>query len=255
MINVTIWNEFYHERTEPIVREVHPEGLHMTLKKGLEDPEFNITTATLNMPDQGLPDEVLNQTDVLLWWGHARHWEVSDELVEKIVRRVNDGMGLIVLHSGHHSKLFTRLCGTTGNLRWREIGEHCNVWTVNPAHPIARGIPEMFRLEHEEMYGEPFVIPNPDEVVFISWFQGGDVFRSGVTYHRGNGKIFYFQPGHETYRSYYDENALHVLKNAIRWAYNDYRIHTECRHIPEPCEEFEHADLPGLTDHPDASNR
>lgn len=251
-INVTIWNENYHERVEPIVKNVHPDGLHGTLKNLLQSDDFNITTATLDMPEQGLPDDVLNNTDVLMWWGHAQHGAVSDELVEKIYNRVNAGMGLIVLHSGHHSKVFRRMMGTSGNLKWREASESCRIWTVTPNHPIARGVPENFKLDHEEMYGEPFVIPNPDEVVFISWFQGGNVFRSGVTYHRGNGRIFYFQPGHETYRSYYDENVGKVLKNAIRWAYNPDPFDTPCVHEAVSTEPFEvDEEIPGLTSHPD----
>ena len=159
---------------------------------------------------------------------HAGHELVEDALVEKICTRVNDGMGLVVLHSGHHSKIFRRMTGTNCNLRWREEGERCEISTVLPTHPIAKGVPQMFDLDHEEMYGEPFVIPNPDEVVFISWFQGGNVFRSGVTYHRGNGKIFYFQPGHETYRSYYNENVLKVIHNAINWTYNPDAANIPC---------------------------
>lgn len=252
MINVTIWNEFYHEKCEPVVQQIHPDGIHNTLKRGIACDDFNITTATLDMPEQGLPKEVLDNTDVLVWWGHARHWAVDDALVERIFDRVNNGMGLVVLHSGHHSKIFRRMTGCNANLKWREMGEACQVWTVTPSHPIAQGIPEHFRLEHEEMYGEPFVIPNPDEIVFMSWFQGGNVFRSGCTFHRGNGRIFYFQPGHETYRSYYDENVLHVISNAIKWAYNPNKFEIECRWEEQPLEKFEVTEeLHGLTHHPD----
>ncbi len=251
-IQVTIWNECIHEKSEPVVQAIHPNGLHNTLKAGLECPEFEIRTATLDEPCQGLPDDVLNSTDVLLWWGHAGHELVENELVEKICTRVNDGMGLIVLHSGHHSRIFRRMTGTNCNLRWREEGERCEVSTVLPSHPIAKDVPLMFDIEHEEMYGEPFVIPNPDEVVFISWFQGGNVFRSGVTFHRGTGKIFYFQPGHETYRSYYNENVLKVIHNAIKWAYNPEPANIPCvwenkSRIPFTVDES----LGGLTHHPD----
>ncbi len=250
-INVTIWNENVHEKVEPIVANIHPEGLHGTLKNLIACDDFAITTATLDMPEQGLPADVLNKTDVLIWWGHAAHGAVEDSLVERIYDRVNAGMGLIVLHSGHHSKIFRRMTGTTCNLKWREAGESCRIWTVIPTHPIARGIPESFKLEHEEMYGEPFVIPNPDEVVFMSWFQGGNVFRSGVTYYRGNGRIFYFQPGHETYRSYYDENVGKVISNAVRWAYNPNAFDTPCVWEKDSTEPFTvDEDLPGLTSHP-----
>jgi len=243
MIRLTIWNENYHEKTNDYVRALHPDGIHMTLAKGLADPEFFIRTATLDEPEQGLPDELLNDTDVLIWWGHARHKYVSDELAFRIVQRVNDGMGIIFLHSSHKSKPFKYLLGTQGDLRWREIGEHCNIWTATPSHPIAQGIPEMFRIDHEEMYGEPFGIPTPEDVVFISWFAGGDVFRSGVTFRRGSGKIFYFQPGHETFRSYEHPIVLRVIKNAVFWAKSDTAAPLTTRQIKQPAEELDPAAL------------
>ena len=219
-IKVTIWNEFRHEKSDEEVRNVYPDGIHEELKKQLGvNKEFVIKTATLDEPENGLTDEVLNNTDVLLWWGHMSHEEVLDEVVEKVRQRVLHGMGLIVLHSGHGSKIFTKLCGTnTGELKWREEGEKERLWVVDYSHPIVEGIEEYIELEHEEMYGEPFGIPAPDELVFISWFAGGEVFRSGVTYKRGLGKIFYFRPGHESYPTYKDKNVIKVLTNAINWA-------------------------------------
>jgi len=227
-INVTIWNENVHEKTSPEVQAIYPDGLHNAIAKGIACDDFNIKVATLDMPECGLDEKTLNETDVLFWWGHAAHGQVPDDLVERIYRRVLDGMGLIVLHSGHHSKIFTKLMGTPCNLRWREAGERCRVWTVNPNHPITQGVPPMFTVEHDEMYGEPFVIPDPDELIFISWFKGGEVFRSGCTYHRGCGRIFYFQNGHETYPVYYNEDVLKVLSNATRWAYNPNGRYLDC---------------------------
>ncbi len=243
MIKLTIWNENYHEKTNEYVHMLHPEGIHMTLAKGLADPEFLIRTATLDEPDQGLPDEVLDDTDVLIWWGHVRHKRVPDELAFKIVQRVNDGMGAIFLHSAHRSKPYRYLIGTGGDLRWREVGEHCNVWTATPSHPIAQGIPEVFRIDHEEMYGEPYGIPTPEDVVFISWFAGGDVFRSGVTFRRGSGKIFYFQPGHETFRSYEHPIVLKIIKNAVFWAADRTPAPLTTREIPESVEPLDPATL------------
>ncbi|WP_273322819.1 ThuA domain-containing protein [Vallitalea guaymasensis] len=219
-IKVTIWNEFRHEKSDEEVRKVYPNGIHEELKKQLGvDKQLVIRTATLDEPENGLTDEVLNDTDVLLWWGHMSHEEVLDEVVEKVRQRVLHGMGLIVLHSGHGSKIFTKLCGTnTGELKWREQGEKERLWVVDYSHPIVEGIGEYIELEHEEMYGEPFGIPAPDELVFISWFAGGEVFRSGVTYKRGLGKIFYFRPGHESYPTYKNEDVIKVIKNAVKWA-------------------------------------
>ena len=222
MIRVTIWNEFVHETEQNAVgdecRKWYPEGIHNALKNNLAAPDLEIRTACLAQPAQGLPDELLNSTDVLLWWGHCAHGEVEDALVSRIQDRVLGGMGLIVLHSGHKSKIFQRMLGTSCSLVWREIGERERVWTVDPSHPIAQGVPASFPIEHTEMYGEPFGIPDDGKLVFLSWYQGGNVFRSGVCFQRDRGKIFYFAPGHETLPIYHNTNVIKVLSNAIRWA-------------------------------------
>ena len=221
-VRATVWGENVHETTNQIVSGIYPEGMHSQIAKMLgAEGDIETRTATLQQEEHGLSEEVLDNTDVLLWWGHAAHGDVADEIVERVMKRVWQGMGLIVLHSGHFSKIFKRLMGTPCALKWREAGERERVWVVNPSHPIAKGLPEFFELENEEMYGEPFSVPEPMETVFISWFQGGEVFRSGLTYKRGAGKIFYFQPGHETYPTYYDENIGMVLRNSVRWAYNE----------------------------------
>lgn len=217
MICVTIWNEFFHEKSEP-VKSLYPEGMHRAIAKGIAANDLDIHCVALEDPDQGLPDDLLENTDVLLWWGHRAHQKVSDELVAKIRQRVLNGMGLMVLHSGHDSKVFKAVLATSCSLRWRQIGERERLWTVDPSHPIVRNIPPSFVLEHEEMYGEPFGIPDDAKIIFLSWFQGGDVFRSGVTFQRGAGKIFYFAPGHEAFPTYYDKNVLTVIGNAVRWA-------------------------------------
>ncbi|MFQ6094591.1 MAG: ThuA domain-containing protein [Candidatus Bathyarchaeia archaeon] len=218
-IRVTVWNEFRHERENPQIAKIYPEGIHGAIAKYLSNlPEVEVRTATLDEPEHGLTDEVVKNTDVLVWWGHMAHSEVKDEVVEKVYRRiVLEGMGLIVLHSAHFSKIFKRLMGTTCNLKWREAGEKERLWVVTQGHPIAEGIDHYFEVEHAEMYGEHFDIPQPDELVFISWFQGGEVFRSGCCFYRGMGKIFYFRPGHETYPIYHEPNVLKVIGNAVYW--------------------------------------
>ena len=218
-IRVTVWGENVHEKTHKVVSDIYPKGMHGCIADALnQDKEITAITATLDQPEHGLTDEVLAKTDVLTWWGHKDHGAVADEVVERVARRVWEGMGLIVLHSGHHAKIFKRLLGTNADLVWREAGEKERVWVCNPGHAIAQGLGTYFELPEEEMYGEPFGIPNPDEVVFVSWFQGGEAFRSGVTYRRGAGKMFYFRPGHETYPTYHDKNVQLVLKNAVKWA-------------------------------------
>lgn len=216
---ITVWNEFRHEKIDAEVSSLYPKGLHGAIKDFLdEEDDFEVRTATLDEPENGLTDEVINSTDVLIWWGHMAHSEMRDEIVEKLYKRVLSGMGLIVLHSGHYSKIFTKLMGTSCSLKWRQVGEKERLWVVEPNHPIAEGIGEYIELEHEEMYGERFDIPAPDTLVFTSWFKGGEVFRSGCCYNRGYGKIFYFRPGHESYPTFYNKEIQKVIKNAVRWA-------------------------------------
>ncbi|MBE4909125.1 ThuA domain-containing protein [Bacillus luteolus] len=218
MVKVTVWNENRHEQKDQEVRDVYPEGIHGAIAAFLENEDFEVRTATLDEAEHGLTEEVLNSTDVLLWWGHIAHEEVQDEIVERVKQRVLDGMGLIVLHSGHFSKIFKTLMGTSCDLKWREANEKERIWIVDPSHPIVEGLGEYIELEREEMYGEHFDIPAPDELVMVSWFQGGEVFRSGCTYRRGNGKVFYFRPGHETYPTYYNVEVQKVISNAVKWA-------------------------------------
>jgi trehalose utilization protein len=216
---VTVWNEYRHERHNQRIAAIYPDGIHATIAAALRAHGFvDVRTATLDEPEHGLSEETLAATDVLLWWGHAAHDEVGDAIVERVQQRVLDGMGLIVLHSGHFSKIFKRLMGTTCNLKWREANDHERLWVVAPSHPITEGLGEYIMIEHEEMYGEHFDVPPPETLVFVSWFSGGEVFRSGCCYTRGQGKIFYFRPGHETLPTYHHPDVQRVIANAVRWA-------------------------------------
>jgi trehalose utilization protein len=219
-VRVTVWNEHRHERKDERVAKLYPKGIHGAIAEYLDgQPDIvKVRTATLDEPEHGLTEEVLADTDVLTWWGHMAHGEVRDEIVARVHARVLDGMGLIVLHSGHYSKIFTKLMGTSCSLKWREMGEKERLWVINPAHPIAAGIGEYIELEHTEMYGERFDIPAPDDLIFVSWFAGGEVFRSGCCFYRGRGKIFYFRPGHETFPIYHHPDVLRVIYNAVLWA-------------------------------------
>ena len=216
-MKVTVWNEYIHEREYPEVGKIYPEGIHNCIREFLEKDGHQVRTATLDMPECGLTEEVLNDTDVLIWWGHCAHDRVPDEIADRVKRHVLRGMGFIPLHSSHLCKPLQMLLGTSMCLRWRH-GDKEKLCCIKPSHPIAENVPMQFWLPQEEMYGEHFDIPDPDEIVFLGWFEGGEVFRSGCTWTRGRGKIFYFQPGHEEYPVYYDKNVQQIIKNAVKWA-------------------------------------
>jgi trehalose utilization protein len=233
-IRVVVWGEFRHEKKNLQVSEIYPEGMHETIATNLRRiVSLDVATAWLDQDDQhGLGGDVLDQTDVLIWWGHMAHGEVSDEVVARVQQRVLEGMGLIVLHSGHYSKIFKALMGTTCSLKWRESTDKERLWNIAPHHPITQGIGEFFEIPAEEMYGEPFGIPAPDELIFISWFTGGEVFRSGATWQRGNGRVFYFRPGHETYPTYHQAEVQRVIGNAVLWARQTVRVPDCCPNSP-----------------------
>lgn len=218
-IRVTVWNEFRHEKKKENVKALYPDGLHAKIKEFLDEcDDLEVRLAALDDPDQGLPDEVLDNTDVLIWWGHVAHNEVDDALAEKIRDRVYTGkMGFVPLHSAHKSKPFMRIVGTNGNLSWGRNQKEI-VWNLMPTHPVAAGIPDHFLIEEEELYSEPFFIPQPDALVFCGWYEDGNIFRGGAAFLRGAGKIFYFQPGHETCKSFYNPYVQRIIKNAVHWA-------------------------------------
>ena len=232
MIRVLVWNEYEHERTEADIAKIYPQGIHQAIADFLgQEEDFSVRTATLLDEHAGITREVLAETDVLIWWGHCAHSLVPDDAVEMIREAVLAGMGFIALHSAHHSKPFRALLGTSCNLTWRESGDREVLWVIEPSHPITRDIDRFFVLEHEETYGEPFVIPTPDKLLLIGNFSGGEVFRSGCLYERGNGKIFYFQPGHEAYPTFYQPVIQSILRNAVRYVAPVYRQEVTCPHV------------------------
>ncbi len=242
-IRVTVWNEYRHEKKSEKIAGLYPKGIHGAIAGFLNDQMgIKAGTATLDEPEHGLTEEVLENTDVLIWWGHMAHREVKDEIVDRVQRYVLNGMGLIALHSAHFSKIFKRMMGSACSLKWREIGEKNRMWVTAPGHPIVEGLGEYFEIPHTEMYGEFFDIPQPDVQVFISWFQGGEVFRSGCCFYRGRGKIFYFQPGHETYPIYHQKEVQQVITNAVRWAAPvkvvEFRDMVRAPHIRESMEDI-----------------
>lgn len=232
MLKVTIWNEFRHEKINPAVAKIYPDGIHEAIKKRLlEKGAYDIKTAALDEPECGLSEDVLQATDVLIWWGHKAHHEVPDEVAERVVKHVHSGMGFIALHSAHLSKPFKRLMGTTCTLKWRKSGEKERLWNLCPTHPIMQGIGEYFELEHVEMYGERFDIPAPDQILMMSWYPGGEVFRSALTWTRGNGRIFYFKPGHETFPIYENKNVQTIIHNAVNWCAPVVRQELTCPNV------------------------
>lgn len=239
MPHITVWNEYRHEKTDEEVRAIYPTGIHHAIADFLSQAGYSVGTATLDQPEHGLTDDILDKTDVLIWWGHMAHDEVADAIVDRIQEHILAGMGLIVLHSAHFSKIFKRMMGTTCNLRWREVGEKERLWCVASGHPIAKGVEPYFELPHTEMYGEFFDIPEPDVLVFVSWFAGGEVFRSGCAWQRGLGRVFYFRPGHETYPIFKDAKVQRVIINACQWAARGEQTQPFFGHVPEPLEKLD----------------
>jgi trehalose utilization protein len=220
-VRAVVWGENHHEQVDQYVRDLYPEGMHEAIASGVRavlGARAEVSTATLQQAEHGLTEERLAETDVLLWWGHKQHGAVADEVVDRVQRHVLAGMGLIVLHSGHFSKIFRRLMGTSCTLNWRATGDEELVWTVAPGHPLTEGVPHPIRIPAQEMYGEHFDIPAPDELVFVSGFSGGEVFRSGCTFRRGRGRIFYFSPGDQHFPVYRHTDVLRVIANGVTWA-------------------------------------
>jgi trehalose utilization protein len=231
-LTVTVWSEYRshkdvgewmsqgQKRQAKAAADVYPEGIHTVIAKFLSAAGFEVQTATLDEPSHGLTPTVLDSTDVLVWWSHYLNDEVSDKIVDRVYERVNDGMGLIVLHSARNSKIFKRLMGTSC-----EVGENRNddeteiLWVLDRTHPIVAGLEtDSIEIPESQIMGEPFEIPEPMKVVFTSWIQGGEVFRSGCCFKRNEGRIFFFGPGHETHPVYYQPVVHEILVNSVRWA-------------------------------------
>ncbi|MDG9701395.1 ThuA domain-containing protein [Streptomyces sp. DH37] len=216
-ISVTVWTECGPD--DAAVSAVYPEGMHGAIAGGLAPhADLRVRTATMDEEDHGLGGTVLDETDVLFWWGHNRHDEVDGGIVARVRARVLEGMGLVALHSSAESAVFRSLMGTSGRISGWRHGDREVVWTVDVTHPVAAGVPQPMVIPEQEMYAEPFDVPAPDELVFLSSFAGGEVFRSGIAWRRGLGRVLYFSPGHEEYPVYRREDVRTVLANAAFWA-------------------------------------
>ncbi|MFH1372026.1 MAG: ThuA domain-containing protein [Planctomycetota bacterium] len=215
---VVVWSE----GTAP--KNVYPNDICGAIAEGLKElKDWDVVEARLSDPNQGLPDELLNRADVLIWWGHKKHNQVRDGLVDKIVSRVKDeGMGFISLHSSHFARPNIKLMGTPCS--WKEYLGDSNTLKItvkDPNHPIARGV-EDFTIYHDERYSEPYAVPQPLAVVFEGTYTldngGTDTSRQGLTWEIGKGRVFYFQPGHETNPVFFDPNIRRIISNAVEWA-------------------------------------
>lgn len=215
--NVLVWSE------ETVHDDVYPNDINSAVAEHLnEHPEFVAQAVHIDEPDQGVSEDRLEWADALVWWGHARHDDVREETVDRVEEYVTEeGVGFLALHSAHYALTFKRLVGASGDLgevRWEDIppGETEELEVVDPDHPIAAGV-EDFTLPEVEMFGEPFDVPEPDDVVLHSTFPEGGEFRSLCTFTFGAARGAYFRPGHEEFRIYHDENVRRVVANAVRW--------------------------------------
>ena len=243
IVRVLVWDE--NPGNAPA--DVYPNGIRGAIAEGLNRPDKRApilaATAHLDEADQGCSEVALQAADVLIWWGHARHGQVTEETARRIYTQVHErGMGLILLHSAHYSKPLQWTLAASGHLKggWRVTSppDREEITVCAPRHPIAEGVRD-FTLESEEMYGAPFEVPAPQCVVFQSHFPlGKEYFPCGICWTVGRGKtegftsgpgggvgegqgvgrVFYFRPGHETYPTYYNTTVRKILRNAVLWA-------------------------------------
>jgi trehalose utilization protein len=232
---VVVWSE----GTAP--KAQYPNDINGAVAEGLKCLDgWEVVTANLSDPEQGLPDSLLNRADVLVWWGHKKHGDVKTELVQKIVKRVQeDGMGFIALQSAHFSKPNIALMsigktkqelldavkpkGRVG--AWGAYVNDCTdlkVTTLAKDHPIAKGVPAEFNIVHTERYDNPYAVPTPEQVIFDGVYtkaDGGKVpSQLGFVWTIGKGKMFYLQIGHETCPVYFDPTIRKIMANAVVWA-------------------------------------
>ncbi|MEZ5042821.1 MAG: alpha/beta hydrolase fold domain-containing protein [Saprospiraceae bacterium] len=274
-IKVVVWDERQKKQ-----QKAYPDfmGNHIAdyLKK---NDLLRVYSVGLDDPEQGLSDEVLENCEVMIWWGHVRHPEISVATSKKLIERVKAGtLEMIFLHSAHWANPFVEAMNEVtrqrveakyatleaqvtiefvtppdslrfrvpklgemvkpaiyerkfpdGQLKvkvdmptcifpfYRADGKPSTVITLQPKHPIAKGIPSQFTIPATEMYDEPFHVPDPDEVIFEERWETGEWFRSGSLWNVGKGKVFYFRPGHETYKVYYEVMPLKIIENTVLW--------------------------------------
>jgi trehalose utilization protein len=241
VVRALVWDE----NPPHAPKAIYPDSINGAVAEGLRkfgEGRIEARTANLDDHEQGITEAALAVTDVLLWWGHARHGLVNEQTVALVADRVrNQGMGFVALHSAHYSKTFQAVVGGPGHLKggWREMDppEPEEIYVTAPWHPIAKGVTD-FRLEHEEYYGAPFDVPPPLVMVFQSRFPyDGRSFPTGLCWTVGKGidpdftcgpgqgigqgegigRVFYFRPGHETIPTYYDERVQRIITNAVMW--------------------------------------
>jgi len=214
-VKALVWSEF----TEP--KDVYPKGIHGDIAEYLNaSGNVEAKVVQLSDPDQGVSQAMLDWADVLLWWGHQKHRDVTDETVQRIVKSVKEGgMGYFAMHSAHYSRGLIAILGTPCGLGSVGDGGAESISVVMPDHPIAKGVSD-FVVPRTEYFGEPFGVPEPEAVVFKSTFEKGDNiwFRSGCCWTVGKGRVFYFRPGHETYPIMRQPEVQKVIYNATLWS-------------------------------------
>lgn len=214
-VNALVWSE----GTEP--EDVYPDGIRAVIADALKADGIDTRTRSIEDKQQGVIDADLAWADVLLWWGHLKHDEITDETVDRIEDAVReDGLGFISLHSSHYARPFKRLVDASGDLgEYRfDDDESESVGVVAADHPIAEGVDD-FTIPEAEMFGDPFDVPEPETVVLHSMYSNGDEeMDSGITFQFGEGRGFYLRSGHEEFEIYYMNEIQQILVNATRWA-------------------------------------
>lgn len=214
---VLVWSE----GTAP--KNVYPNDINAAIAEGLKPLKgWEVQAVSINDPDQGLPDDLLNSASALIWWGHQRHGDVKDELVAKIKTRVTEeGMGFIATHSAHYSKALKAILGTPcGWSYYTDDGAKLDMVVKAPTHPICKGVKD-FTIPHTERYGDPFQCPTPETVLFDGIYTMKDDKTEhclqGFTWTIGKGRVMYFQPGHEGYPIYFMPEVQQIFRNGVQW--------------------------------------
>lgn len=219
---VVVWSE----GTAP--KEIYPNDINGAIAEGLKASplmkDWDVVIAGIDDPDQRISDELLKKTDVLIWWGHKKHGDVKDALVDKIEKRVKEeGMGFIALHSAHFAKPNKRIMGTPCTFAAYVCDNKENVVSVAmPNHPICKGVAKTFTVANDERYSDPYAVPTPDAVPLTAIQVRNDGTKEeakmGFCWTVGKARMFYLQMGHETNPIYFDPEIRKVMANAVLWA-------------------------------------
>jgi trehalose utilization protein len=213
-VRVLLWSE----QTEP--RDVYPTGISGALADHLnQHKEFEAKTAKLDDPDAGVGEAALAETDVLVWFGHKKHGAVPDDAVERVVKHIRErGMGFVGLHSTHFAKPLKKALNDTGAWSsYKNFGQPEQMWVVLPKHPIAKGLKD-FTIPKEEIYTEPFEVPEPEAVIVEGTWPSGHRNRECMVWTLDKGRFVYIRAGHEDYPIYFMPEMQTLVRNGVLWA-------------------------------------